>query len=246
MPTITHCIFDMDGLLINTEAVYSEVTQEVLDKYAPGQKFTWDFKSKLMGRIGHESAAMIVEHFKLPMTPEEYIEISAKIQEEKFPLCKPLPGVERLIKHLYNHKIPMAVATSSLRSKFELKTTSCRELFKLFDYVVCGDDPEIKKGKPSPDIFLTAQKHLGNPPAENCLVFEDAINGIEAGLAANMHVVWIPDLNLLQLNGRDNTHGACRVLESMAHFDPENFALPAFKGDDHSKPTEVITDRDLA
>jgi beta-phosphoglucomutase-like phosphatase (HAD superfamily) len=43
-----------DGLLLNTEQVYSEVTQEVLDKYAPGQHFTWDFKSKLMGRIGHE------------------------------------------------------------------------------------------------------------------------------------------------------------------------------------------------
>lgn len=135
-----------------------------------------------------QSAQMIVEHFDLPMTPEEYIDISAKIQEEKFPLCRPLPGVERLIKHLHNHKIPIAVATSSLRSKFELKTTSCRDLFKLFDYIVCGDDPEVKKGKPSPDIFLTAQKHLGNPPSENCLVFEDAINGIEAGLAANMHV----------------------------------------------------------
>lgn len=152
-----------------------------------------------------QSAAMIVEHFKLPMTPEEYIEISAKIQEEKFPLCKPLPGVERLIKHLYNHKIPMAVATSSLRSKFELKTTSCRELFKLFDYVVCGDDPEIKKGKPSPDIFLTAQKHLGNPPAENCLVFEDAINGIEAGLAANMHVSDV----LFEKSAYISTEGIC-------------------------------------
>ncbi|CAO3669334.1 unnamed protein product [Umbelopsis vinacea] len=235
----------MDGLLINTEDIYTQVTQDVLDKYAPGKTFTWEFKSKLMGRIGHESAAMIVEHFQLPMTAEEYIEISSKIQEERFPFCKPLPGVERLIKHLHEHKIPIAVATSSTRSKFATKTTSCRDMFKLFDYIVCGDDADIKKGKPAPDIFLAAQKRLGNPAAENCLVFEDAINGIEAGLAANMHVVWIPDLNLLQMNGREKDHGAIQVLESMAHFDPEHFALPAFKNDDHSKPTEVITDKDF-
>jgi pseudouridine-5'-monophosphatase len=122
------------------------------------------------------------------MTADEYMEISGKIQEQKFPFCKPLPGVERLIKHLSDHKIPIAVATSSTRSKFESKTTSCRDMFKLFDYIVCGDDADIKKGKPAPDIFLAAQSRLGNPPAENCLVFEDAINGIEAGLAANMHV----------------------------------------------------------
>ncbi|KAH8551570.1 HAD-like domain-containing protein [Umbelopsis sp. PMI_123] len=245
MPKITHCIFDMDGLLINTEQVYSEVTQEVLDKYAPGKKFTWDFKAKLMGRIGHESAAMIVQHFQLPMTADEYMEISGKIQEQKFPFCKPLPGVERLIKHLSDHKIPIAVATSSTRSKFESKTTSCRDMFKLFDYIVCGDDADIKKGKPAPDIFLAAQSRLGNPPAENCLVFEDAINGIEAGLAANMHVIWIPDINLLEMNGKDNDHGAAQVLESMAHFDPEHFSLPAFKSNDHSKPTETITEKDF-
>jgi pseudouridine-5'-monophosphatase len=188
---------------------------------------------------------MIVEHFDLPMTPEEYMDISAKIQEEKFPLCKPLPGVEKLITHLHAHNIPIAVATSSMRSKFDIKTTSCRDMFKLFDYIVCGDDADIKKGKPAPDIFLAAQNRLGNPPAENCLVFEDAINGIEAGLAANMHVVWIPDINLLELNGKEKTHGACKVLESMAHFDPEHFSLPAFKADDHSKPSEVITERDF-
>lgn len=212
-----------DGLLLNTEQVYSEVTQEVLDKYAPGQHFTWDFKSKLMGRIGHEvsevlicrrysafhcvltrhtqSAAMIVEHFNLPMTPDQYLEISSKIQEEKFPFCKPLPGVERLIQHLHDHNIPIAVATSSTRSKFEAKTTSCRDMFKLFDYIICGDDADIKKGKPAPDIFLAAQRKLGNPPAENCLVFEDAINGIEAGLAANMHVSYLRKNNSMVFIG---------------------------------------------
>lgn len=176
-----------DGLLLDTERVYTEVTQEILDKYANGVRFTWEVKSKLMGRTGTESAAMVVDEYKLPMTVEEYLDITGQLQEERFPMVKPLPGVERLVRHLHQHGVPMAVATSSTRSKFELKTSRNKELFALFDHIICGDDPEIKNGKPSPDLFLAAQRRLGSPPAENCLVFEDAVNGVQAALNANMH-----------------------------------------------------------
>ncbi|KAG2221039.1 hypothetical protein INT45_009288 [Circinella minor] len=229
MLEITHCIFDMDGLLLDTERVYTEVTQEILDKYAGGVKFTWDVKSKLMGRTGIESATMVVEHYKLPMTVQEYIDKSAVMHEERFPLVKPLAGVERLVRHLHAKGIPMAVATSSTRSRFELKTTLNKELFSLFDHIVCGDDAGIKHGKPAPDIFLAAQERLGNPPAENCLVFEDATNGVAAALNAKMHVVWIPDVNLLNITGDPDSHGATVVLESMMDFDPKPFSLPAFE-----------------
>lgn len=122
------------------------------------------------------------------MTVQEYLDETAIIQEDLFPHAKLLPGVEKLIRHLHAHDIPIAVATSSTRLKFELKTSLNKELFELFDVIICGDDPEIQNAKPSPDLFLAAQKHLGNPPAENCLVFEDAINGIEAALNAKMNV----------------------------------------------------------
>ncbi|KAI8338834.1 HAD-like domain-containing protein [Blakeslea trispora] len=227
MTPITHCIFDMDGLLLDTERVYTEVTQQILDKHADGVKFTWDVKSKLMGRNGDESAAMVVETYKLPMTTKEYLEMTAVIQEDLFPKAQLLPGVEKLIRHLHAHKIPIAVATSSTRSKFELKTSLNKPLFELFDVIVCGDDPEIKRGKPSPDLFLAAQQKLGNPPADKCLVFEDAVNGVQAGLNAKMNVVWIPDENIKALTG-DHDHGATIVLKSMADFVPEQFSLPPF------------------
>ncbi|RCI00525.1 Pseudouridine-5'-phosphatase [Rhizopus azygosporus] len=227
MTRITHCIFDMDGLLLDTERVYTEVTQQILDKYANGVKFTWDVKSKLMGKTGDESAAMVVKTYNLPMTTQEYLKITSIIQEDLFPHAKVLPGVERLIRHLHAHKIPMAVATSSTRSKFELKTSLNKELFEMFDAIICGDDAEIKNGKPAPDLFLAAQRRLGNPPAENCLVFEDAINGVQAAINAKMNVVWIPDENIRKL--ADDEHGATIVLDSMEDFIPELFFLPAFE-----------------
>jgi pseudouridine-5'-monophosphatase len=122
------------------------------------------------------------------LTVDEYLKLSLDLQEHLFPLAKLLPGVERLLRHLHANKIPIAVATSSSKQKFDLKTSLHKPLFELFDVIVCGDDPEVKHAKPSPDLFLTAQKRLGNPPSDNCLVFEDAVNGIQAGLAANMSV----------------------------------------------------------
>ncbi|CAO3642187.1 unnamed protein product [Cunninghamella blakesleeana] len=228
MTKITHCIFDMDGLLLDTERVYTEVTQIILDKYANGAKFTWEVKSKLMGRTGHESAAMVVDTYQLPLTVEEYLDITSKIQHERFPLVQPLDGVEKLIKHLHENKVPIAVATSSTRSKFELKTSNNKGLFALFDHIVCGDDDGIVNGKPSPDLFLVAQQKLGNPPSDHCLVFEDAVNGVQAGLNAKMHVVWIPDENILKLSGANETHGAIEVLKSMSNFDPTKYGLPEY------------------
>ncbi|KAI8054951.1 HAD-like domain-containing protein [Gilbertella persicaria] len=228
MTCITHCIFDMDGLLLDTERVYTEVTQQILDKYADGVKFTWEVKSKLMGRNGDESAAMVVDTYQLPMTTQEYLAMTSIIQEDLFPHVKLLPGVEKLVRHLKAHNIPIAVATSSTRAKFELKTSLNKEIFTLFDVIVCGDDPEIKRGKPSPDLFLAAQKKLGHPASENCLVFEDAVNGVQAALNASMHVVWIPDENIKALTG-EHDHGATCVLPSMAYFVPEAFSLPPFR-----------------
>jgi len=70
-----------------------------------------------------------------------------------------------------------------------VKAKNNHALFSLFDNnIVCGDDPNITRGKPAPDIFHVARERLGSPPAKNCLVFEDAINGVEAAKNAEMNV----------------------------------------------------------
>jgi pseudouridine-5'-monophosphatase len=114
-----------------------------------------------------------------------------------------LPGVQKLVTHLKEHNIPMAVATSSRRRNFEKKTDHLQAVFSLFEgKVICGDDRQYKmRGKPAPDIFLIAAKALLGQdvgrPDEECtdaeleerakgLVFEDALPGMQAGKRAGM------------------------------------------------------------
>eukprot|EP00158_Paraphelidium_tribonemae_P002820 Partr_v1_DN25698_c0_g1_i1_m4903 putative Halo-acid dehalogenase-like hydrolase len=218
---ITHCIFDMDGLLLDTERIYSLVTETIVAEW--GKTYPWELKSKMMGQREMEAAHLLVTSLDLPITPEEYLIRRNRMQNELFASARPLPGVERLIRHLHAHKIPIAVATSSHRAGFELKTSENKDLFKLFNTVVTGDDPAVVRGKPHPDIFQEAAKRLKAENPGTCLVFEDAPAGVRAGKSASMKVCWVPDAQL-DRQGLE----ADLILESLEHFDPAHWGLPAF------------------
>ena len=219
---ITHVIFDLDGLILNTEILYDIAIQKILDRF--DKKYTYDLKMKVMGMKYHKSMDIIQKALDIPITAEELVTESMNNLQELFMNCDKMPGAERLIKHLAKHEIPMCIATGSSSADFELKTHSHKELINLMEFTVRSDDPEVKLGKPNPDIFLLAQSRFKLPPisSKNCLVLEDAPNGIKAALAAEMMCVMVPDPRL------EDIPPAHLVLKSLEDFTPESFGLPPF------------------
>ncbi len=221
-PTVSHVIFDMDGLLLDTEGLYTQVTQQIVGRY--GKTYDWSIKAHMIGRPALESARFLVETLALPIAPEQYLAQREKLLRELFPYARPMPGAERLVRHFHASGVRQAVATSSSRDFFDLKTRRHSDWFNLVDEVVTGDDPEVSRGKPAPDIFLTAARRIGADPAD-CLVFEDAPSGMRAANAAGMAVLVVPDPNM----ARDVYRTADLVLASLADFDPATWGLPAFE-----------------
>lgn len=161
---------------------------------------------------------------RLPIPLEEYLERQKALQAKLFPSAGILPGVEELLNTLVaaspsshpGEKVHIALATSSPSYNFQLKTTHLQHLFKLFpkDRLVLGDDARLTNGKPAPGIFLLALETINAGlraqgkdeirPAE-CLVFEDAVPGVEAARRAGMRVVWVPHPGLLnEYRGRED------------------------------------------
>lgn len=206
MPEIRACIFDLDGLLLNTEDLYLECINTILSRYGRPQ-LPWSVRAKYQGRP--DFADCIYRWAQLPISAEQYQSERAELQRQIFPSAKPLPGVRRLLNGLRQRNVQLALATSSKRVNFELKTKHLPDVFRHFDQrrtIVGGDDRIPKgRGKPHADIFQLALKMINETldpgtrpidPAE-CLVFEDSLSGVRAAQAAAMRCIWCPHSELM-------------------------------------------------
>ncbi|KAK7208486.1 HAD-like domain-containing protein [Myxozyma melibiosi] len=240
-PKIRACLFDMDGLLINSEEIYTETTNSILAEHGK-PSLPWHIKADLQGRPGPAASAKFLEWSQLPYTPEELFKITSARQESKWKETKPMPGAVALLNRLVEKKIPIALATSSHSKNYFLKTAHLQEMFELFGpHKVTGDDERIPKGrgKPAPDIWLVALKSLNDEllksgdidtpiKPEETLVFEDGIPGVEGAKAAGCQVIWVPDPRILEVVDEKKeeiigTNG--EILGSLEEIDYEKYGL---------------------
>ena len=205
-------IFDMDGVLLDTERLYTEATQRIVARF--GKIFDWQVKADMIGRPALDSARHLVVALGLPITAEDYLREREAMFETLMPTAEAHRGARELVAALAARRIPHAVATSSSSRLFELKTRRHGDWFATFTAIVRGDDPRCARGKPAPDIFLVAAAELGMAPAA-CVVVEDAPAGVAAARAAGMAVVAVPD----PMMDRARFADADLIVDSLADLD---------------------------
>lgn len=208
---VSGIIFDMDGVLIDSERQSNEgwlwaagqlgvdMPMWLIDSFkgAPAELCCKSFDDYYKGVIDYWEAKEL-------RTQHVY-----KIREtEGIPVKK---GVKDIFEYIRNNGLKCAVATSTRRESAE-KTLHEIGVWDYLDAVVYGD--EVERGKPEPDIFLRAAKAIGVNPSE-AVVVEDSINGIKAGYAADMRVVHIPDTIAIDDDIRKLTYMVCADLNGL-------------------------------
>ncbi|KAM0818251.1 hypothetical protein AB5N19_04060 [Seiridium cardinale] len=200
-PAIRACLFDMDGLLLDTEDIYTSCINVLLEKYGR-PNLPWSIKAQLQGRPGPQANEIFHKWAQLPIPNDEYLQQYSALQQQHFPNAKPLPGVEKLLGDLGRtrwwdlkesdktvkddtstkpKRVHIALATSSNSGNFKVKTAHLTELFSVFETSrrVLGDDSRIQpgRGKPLPDIYLLALKTINDslPEGEKPITPEECL-----------------------------------------------------------------------
>lgn len=181
-------IFDLDGLLFNTEDVFLASGTTYLARR--GFEFELEVRNKMMGRPAPVSLRILKDHFGIPDSVEEIqYEIEDLFMEYLEEMLAPMPGALELLDRLDEHSIPYAVATSSSR-EYAGELLQRFDLLGRFKFVLGGND--VSNGKPDPEIYLTAAGKLGFQPSE-ILVFEDSGNGCASAVSAGTNVIAVPN-----------------------------------------------------
>jgi HAD superfamily hydrolase (TIGR01509 family) len=200
-------VFDLDGLLFNTEELYQQVGSELLRRR--GHEFGVELLNAMMGRPGRVALQMMIDYHGLRDTVETLAEESAEIfpaiLDQRLAL---MPGVAELLDALEKAGLPKAVATSSGRW-FTTDVLGRFQLEPRFAFVLTAED--VVEGKPHPEIYLKAAARFAVKPAE-MVVFEDSQNGCRAAVAAGAIAVAVP-------GGHSRMHdfsGATLVADTLA------------------------------
>jgi HAD superfamily hydrolase (TIGR01509 family) len=191
-------VFDMDGLMVDSEPLSRQAWDEFLRPY--GGHITDAMQSQIIGLRADISTPLIQEAFDIPLSVPQIIEqravMYARIREQGVPV---MPGLVELQAAIWQRGIPWAVASSSGQRHVQEMLVQLELVDKVFA-TACGD--EVAHGKPAPDLYLLAAARLGIDPTL-CLALEDSAPGSQAAVAAGMTVIAIPNG---QTTGADFSH----------------------------------------
>ena len=179
-------LFDMDGLMVDTERLYIETESALAESF--GKKLTEETIGEMMGKKAVEAMAIYIRDLGLSIEVEEMIRIRDRLYEEKLRAeLVPLPGLFEMLQE-YRNTLSLAIATGSSRKFLDivLEKLKIREYFQALQTA-----DEIVHGKPDPEIYIKTAGKLGIPPAE-CIILEDSQNGALAGKRAGCYTIAIP------------------------------------------------------
>lgn len=213
MSSIEAVVFDLDGVLLDSEHIWPEVKEEVTREW--GGRWLERAQADMMGMSSTEWSRYMHDELGLSASPEE---IDAEVvrrmlarYEQHLPLVE---GAAQAVRRLAG-SFRLAVASSSNRPLIEIALERA-ELADLFETIVSSE--EVARGKPAPDVFLEAARRLDVPP-ERCAAIEDSGNGIRAAHASGMRVIAIPNTHYPP--AADALALADAVLGSLAELRPE-------------------------
>ena len=205
-------IFDMDGLLLDSERAIMDAWQQAAQEH--GASLSSDSYLPLKGRRAADvrglMRGMLPPGFAFDAARARVQELIALRRRKEGFVVK--PGARALLTQLQAAEVPCAVASSTRREEVE-RRLSLAGLAVQFQALVGGD--EVEHGKPAPDIFLLAAARLGRAPRQ-CLVFEDIEHGARAAIAAGMQVVIVPDLKQPSAEARAFSLAVLGSLEEVA------------------------------
>ncbi len=180
-------VFDLDGLMVNTEEVFHLTGHELMRRR--GKVATQALFNAMMGRRAREAYANMIEMMELSETIEELQVESDRIFEELLATkLRTMPGLLELLDHIEVSQLPKGVATSSDRVYMQ-RMLGHFDLLHRFSLHLTAED--VTHGKPNPEIYLKAAQRIGVQPHE-MLVLEDSHNGTKAAAAAGAHIISVP------------------------------------------------------
>lgn len=207
-------LFDMDGLMFDTETAYSIVQTEMFRKR--GKEFTLAIKRPLMGKRANEVIERIIDIWGTKERPENVLQEQDELLKRVFKeSVAKLSGLDEIIQFLVQNNIRRCIGTSSRKFLVDILLEKYN-LTNKFEFVVSGD--LVSRGKPDPEIYNRCIEKIKLSPTE-CLVLEDSLNGVRAGIAAGCFVCAIPS----EFTHEEDFSSATFIAESLADEKIKNF-----------------------